>query len=71
MHALLFKFTFALNSVPPFWKLVVLELLFCIYNIILCSMYTVPVKIVFVVDALQLLLLFLWMLKYLNKNYFS
>jgi hypothetical protein len=57
MHSSLLKVTVALNSALLFWIPVV-------FGDFLCSMSALLLKIVLMLDALQLLMLCIW-----NKNY--
>jgi hypothetical protein len=58
MRCSLFKFTLCLNSALLFWKLLVLELLLDKSENFMCSLPAFLVKIVLLLDALQLLMLF-------------
>jgi hypothetical protein len=60
----LFKFTFALNSARLFWNLL------CISENILCSMSALKLKIVLLLDPLQLLISFEGTLMYLEPKLF-
>jgi hypothetical protein len=71
MHCFLFKFTLVLNSALLFWKLLVFESLLGISETYLCSISAPQVKIVPLLDALQLLMLFVGMLTYLGPKIFS
>jgi hypothetical protein len=71
MHSFLFKFTFVLNSVLLFWKLLVVEFLLGISATLLCSMSAPHVKIVPLLDVHQLLMLFARMLTFSEPRTFS
>jgi hypothetical protein len=58
MQSFLLKFTLALNSVLLFWVTLVFEFLLDISDTFLCSMSVLVVKIVPLLDALQLIMLF-------------
>lgn len=68
VHSSLFKFIFVLNSVI-FWKLFVLAFLFGASENFPCSVPVLLVKIV-LLDALQLLMLFVRMLACLKTKLF-
>jgi hypothetical protein len=70
MHWFLFKLTLILNSVHLFWKLVVFEFLLGVSVTFLCSLSALKVKIVPLQDALQLLMLFVGTLAYLEPKLF-
>jgi hypothetical protein len=58
-HCSLFKITLALDSVLLFWKPLVFESLLGISKTFICSMSALLVKIIFLLDAHQLLMLLL------------
>jgi hypothetical protein len=68
MHCFLFKFTVHINSVLLFWKLLVFEFLFGPLKTLLSSMSAPQVRIVPLLDALQLLTLFAGTLTYLEPK---
>jgi hypothetical protein len=70
MHCSLFKFALALNSDLLFWKLLVFKFLLRISENFLYSMSAILVKIVLLLDALQLIMLFAGTLTYLEANLF-
>jgi hypothetical protein len=70
MQCSLFKFTVALNSVHLFWKLLAFKFLLCISETFLSSMSSPPVKIVLLLDELQLLILSVANLKHLGPKLF-
>jgi hypothetical protein len=70
MHCSLFKFTLLLNSVLPFWKLLVFESLLGISETLLCPMSTIQLKIVLPLDMHQLLMLSAGTLIYLKQKLF-
>jgi hypothetical protein len=70
MHYSLLKFTFVLNFVLIYWKLLIFEFLLGIRETFLCSMAAVEVKIVHLLDVLQLLMLFAGTLTYLEPEMF-
>jgi hypothetical protein len=55
MHCFLFKFTVVLNSVLPLWKLLVFKSLLGFSETSVCSISALPLKIVLLLDAHQLL----------------
>jgi hypothetical protein len=71
MHSFLFKSTLVLNSAFPFWKLLVSELLLGISETLRCSMSALHVKIVPLLDAHQLLMLFARTLTYSEPETFT
>jgi hypothetical protein len=56
MHCSLVKFTLVPNSVFLFWKQSILEFLLSIAETFRCSVSPVQIKIVLLLDALQLLM---------------
>jgi hypothetical protein len=70
MHFFLFRFTLVLNCVL-FWKLLVFEFLLGISETLFCSMSAPHVKIVPLLDVLQLLMLFAGALRYSAPKAFS
>jgi hypothetical protein len=70
MHCFLFEFTLVLNSVL-FWKLLVFEVLLGTLETLFCSVSAPHVKIVPLLDALQLLMLFAGILTYSEPEMFS
>jgi hypothetical protein len=58
MRSFLLKSTVVLNSALPFWKLLVSEFRLGISETLHCSMSALQVKIVPLLDAYQLLMLF-------------
>jgi hypothetical protein len=71
MLSFLLKFTLVSNSALPFWKLSVSEFLLGISETLLCSMSAPHVKVVSLLDAHQLLMLFARTLTYLEPGTFS
>jgi hypothetical protein len=70
MNGSLLKFTLVLNSVFLFWELIVFELLLGMHETFFCSRSALLVKIVPLRDALQLLMLFVETLTYLEPKLF-
>jgi hypothetical protein len=71
MYSFLLKFTFVLNSVLVFWKLLVFEFLLGITETLHCSMSVLHVKIVLLLDVHQQLMLSARMLKYSEPRTFT
>jgi hypothetical protein len=71
MHSFLFKFTLVLNSVLLFRQLLVFEFIPGTLETLLCSVSAPQVRIVPLLDALQLLMLFAGVLAYLESKTFS
>jgi hypothetical protein len=71
LHCSLFKFALFLNSVLVFWKLLIFEFLLGISETSLCSTSVPKVKIVPLLDVLQLPMLFARMFTYLETKLFS
>jgi hypothetical protein len=71
MHCFLLKFTLALYSVLLFWILLVFEFFLGISEILLCSVSAPQAKIVPLLRALQLLMLFAGTLTYSEPKMFS
>jgi hypothetical protein len=71
MHSFLLKSTLVLNSVVPFWKLLVSEFLLGISETLHCSMSALRVKIVPLLDVHQLLILFAGTLTYSEPETFT
>jgi hypothetical protein len=67
----LHKSTLVLNSALPFWKLVVSEFLLGISETLHCSVSAPHVKIVHLLDAHQLLMLFAMTLTYSEPETFA
>jgi hypothetical protein len=70
MLSFLLKFTLVQNSARPFWKLLVSEFLLGISETLHCSMFSLHVKILPLLDVHQLLILFAGMLMYLKPGTF-
>jgi hypothetical protein len=66
----LFKFSLVLNSVLQFWKQLVFESLLGISETCVCSVSALQLKIVFLLDAHQLLMLSAGTLIYLIQKLF-
>jgi hypothetical protein len=71
MHFFLFKSTFVLNSAIQFWKLLVSEFLLGISETLHCLLSALQVKIVPLLDAHQLLMLFARTLTYSEPETFT
>jgi hypothetical protein len=71
MHCSLSKFTVVLNSVLPFWKLLVFESLLGISVTFLYSISALQLTIVFLLDAHQLLMLSAGTLMHLKQLFRS
>jgi hypothetical protein len=71
MHSFLLNSTLVLNSAIPFWKLLVSEFLLGISETLHCPMSTLQVKIVPLLDAHQLLMLFAGTLTYSEPETFT
>jgi hypothetical protein len=70
MHCFLFEFTLVLTTDLLFSKLLVSEFLLSLAENFLCSMSAVLVKIVLLLDAPQLLMLFVGTLTYMKRKLF-
>jgi hypothetical protein len=68
MHSSLLKFTVTLNSALLFWIPLVFEFLLGISETFLRSMSALLVKIILLLDALQLLMLFIGTQMYLEQK---
>jgi hypothetical protein len=68
MQRSLFKFTLVVNSVLVFRELLVYEFLLGVSQTLLCSVSVHQVKFVLLLDALQLIMLFVGMLTYLERK---
>jgi hypothetical protein len=71
MHSFLLKFTLVSNSALLFWKLLASDFLLGISEILHCSMSAPRVKIVPLLDAHQLLMLFAETLMYSEPGTYS
>jgi hypothetical protein len=67
----LFKFALVLNSVLSFCELLVFDFLLSTSKALLCLMSAPQVKIVLLIDALQLLMLFVGTLTHVEPKLFS
>jgi hypothetical protein len=70
MHSFLLKSTLILNSALPLWKFLVSEFLLGISETLHCSMSALQVKIVPLLDAHQLVMLFARTLTYAEPDMF-
>jgi hypothetical protein len=70
VHYSSLKFTLALNSDLMFWKMLVFESFCGISETVLRSMSTVLVKLVVLLNAFELLMLFIGEMTYLESNCF-
>jgi hypothetical protein len=70
MHCSLFKFTLAVNSPRLFWKVLIFKFLPSTSETLLCSTLAPQVKIIPLLDAFQLLMLFAGTLTYLESELF-
>lgn len=71
VYCSLFKFTFVLKSVLLFLKLFVIECLLGVSETFLCSVSALQVEIIPLIDALQMLMLFVQTWGMWNQKFFS